>query len=276
MTLPVSEIERVKKLDNVTVDSVPSPSIALLAINLERSYFQDKRIRQAMMCGIDRQGIVDQIYLGQGEVINSPIFGPAWMGTPEGLDPYAFDADRARQLLSDAGWDSSRKVEIIYGPVDQEKDASAAVMQQQLGDIGIKTDLLTLDWAEVTRRSVTTMDYEINYGGGGTFRADPSVSSTFFDSKNFSPNGGNSSHYKNPQVDQLFDQGVATSNTDDRKAIYTQVADILNDELPWISCGPPTPCMRLASGLLVSRHQAIPRTSSGTLRSGRSPHSDTC
>jgi peptide/nickel transport system substrate-binding protein len=250
MTVPVSEVERVRTFPDVNVVSVPSPSIALYAVNLELDYLQDKRIRQAMLYAIDRQSILDEIYLGEGHIINSPIFGPDWIGTPDGLVPYEYNPDRARQLLQEAGWDSSRTVEILYGPVDQEKDISAAVIQEQWREVGLESELLKLDWAEVGRRYINDHEYEVNYGGGGTFRADPSVSATFFHSENWTPRGGNGSHYANPELDDLFDQGVATCDLEERKQIYTRAAQILNDELPWLFLWSPNSIHAVSNRLI--------------------------
>lgn len=234
MTLPVAEMERAKGLENVTVVSVPSPSMDFLALNLERPYLQNPKMRQAMMYAIDREGIVASVLESEGTVVNSPIFGPEWMGTPEGLAPYAFDPEMAKQLLTESGFDASQTLQIMHLPGTPEKDAAVAIMQQQLNDVGFKIEILQVDNAELIRRYVDETDFDLFYNAGGVFRADPSISATYFDSANFTPGGGNGSHYSNPQVDELYDQGKAVTDQAQRKEIYTQVAKILNEEVPWI------------------------------------------
>ena len=85
-------------------------------------------IRQAMMHAIDREGIVASVLQGEGTVVNSSIFGPEWMGTPEGLNLYPFDPDMARQLLTDSGFDTSQTLSIMHQPAASggtpEKDAA--------------------------------------------------------------------------------------------------------------------------------------------------------
>lgn len=235
MSLPVGEIERAKGLANVTVVSVPSPSMDFLALNLTRDYLQNKQMRQAMMYAIDRQGIVTSVLQGQGTVVNSSIFGPDWMGIPDGLNTYDFDPDKAKQLLKDSGFDTSRKLSIMTIPGESpEHDAAVAIMQQQLNDVGFQIDILQVDVAELIRRYVDETDFDLFYNAGGVFRADPSISATYFHSANFTPNGGNGSHYANPDVDKLFDQGKGQADNAERKTTYTQIAKILNDEVPWI------------------------------------------
>jgi peptide/nickel transport system substrate-binding protein len=235
MTLPVAEMERAQGLEGVTVVTVPSPSMDFLAVNLEREYLQNPKVRQAMMHAIDREGIVASVLQGEGTVVNSSIFGPEWMGTPEGLNPYPFDVDMAKQLLTDSGFDTSQSLSIMHVPGDSpEKDSAVAIMQQQLNDVGFKIEILQVDTAELIRRYVDETDFDLFYNAGGVFRADPSISGTYFHTANFTPGGGNGSHYSNPRVDELFDQGKAQTDPEERKATYTELAKILNEEVPWI------------------------------------------
>ncbi|MEA2529819.1 MAG: peptide/nickel transport system substrate-binding protein [Thermomicrobiales bacterium] len=234
MSLPVSEAERVRGLANVTVVSVPSPSMDFLALNLERPYLQNKAMRQAMMHAIDREGIVKQVLQGEGTVVNSPIFGPDWMGVPEGLAPYPYDPDKAKELLASSGFDTSQALSIMHLPGTKEKDAAIAIMQEQLRQVGFKVDILQVDVAELNRRYIQEADFDLFYNAGGVFRADPGISGTYFLTRNFTPNGGNGSHYSNPTVDDLYAEGQAAPTPEERKAVYTDLAKILNDELPWI------------------------------------------
>lgn len=235
MSLPISEQERVSKLEGITTVAVPSPSMTFLALNMNSPKLQNKGMRQAMMQALDREGILAQVYQGQGEITNSPIFGPEWMGVPEGLNLYPYDVEAAKKTLADSGWDTSQEIEmLVTGPSSKEDEATVAIIQEQLKQAGINMKLLNIDSAELARRVIQGNDYEVMYGGGGVFRADPSISATYFLTQNFTPGGGNYSHYTNPQIDDLYPQGTAVKDEAERKAVYTEIAKILNDELPWI------------------------------------------
>ena len=239
--VPVSEVDRLRKNPNLTVTSTPSPSVTFLAFNFGRdNALKDKRVRQAMMYAIDRAGIVKQVLNGEGTVVNSTIIGPDWMGIPEGLNQYAFDPNKAKQLLKDANFNSSAKFSLIYIPGTKVTDAWLPIVQQQLKDVGINVDLTQLDGTEYTKRVVTgatpttTGDFDIAEVDGGVFRADPNVSAKYFETTSFVPAGGNYGHYTNPQVDDLLKQGRATPDKAQRKTIYTNLAKILNEECPWV------------------------------------------
>jgi ABC-type transport system substrate-binding protein len=175
------------------------------------------------------------------------------MGIPEGLNEYPYDPDKAKQLLDSSGFDKSQKLEILHLPVasggSKEKDAAVAIMQQQLKQVGFNIDIRNIDVNELNTRYVEKADFDIFYNGGGVFRADPSISGSYFLTRNFTPNGGNASHYSNPQVDDLYAQGQAAGDQAQRKQIYTEIAKILNDEVPWIYLWSPNSIYAASSRL---------------------------
>lgn len=231
--VPVTELERLQGSPHLTVVSVPSPSIDFLALNLTKPYFQDKRVRQAMMHALDRESIVQAIFAGEASVVNQTIIGPDWMEMPD-VNPYAFDPDRARQLLTDANWDSSFRFSLDYVPGTKTRDAYIPIIQQLFNDVGIQVELQPLESAEYSRRRSVDHVFDAALVGGGVFRQDPNVSSKYFETANFVPSGANYSHYSNPRVDELFVAGRATTDLAERVTIYTEIATILNDEVPWI------------------------------------------
>ena len=240
MVVPVTEADRLRKNASLTVTSTPAPSVSFLALNIDRPFFKDKRVRQAMMYALDREAMAKEILKGEATVVNSTIIGPDWMGTPEGLAPYKYDVNKAKQLLKEANWDASQKVALMYTVGDKVNDALVPIMQQLLKDAGIALELFVVDGPEYTRRAVTGAtvqaagDFDIALVGGGVFRQDPNVSAKYFETVNFTPAGANYGHYSNPQLDELFKQGRATTDTAQRKKVYTEAAKILNEECPWI------------------------------------------
>jgi peptide/nickel transport system substrate-binding protein len=235
ISVSIDDMERLAENPQLTIVSIESPSLDSISFNLEREYFQDVRVRQALQYAIDRESITSQLYKGQAIVRNSPIFGPAWMGVPEGLNEYAFDPDQARTLLQEAGWDSSQEVELMFSAnATSTFQSMVAVLQQQWADVGFNVSLLQVDSAELNRKLVTDGEYDLYIGGGGVYGAEPSICAKYYLTANFAPGGANNTHYSNPEVDQLFADGRAIGDEAERKAIYTQIAQILNEELPSI------------------------------------------
>ncbi len=208
MGLPIEEAEGAKALTNITVQSVQSPSMTHLVVNNTAPYLSDKRIRQAMMYAMDRQGIVESILQGEGEVVNSPIFGPEWMGIPEGLNTYDYSTDKAKEVLADLGWDPNQKITALVVGIANEP--TSPIVQDQFKAAGIDFELLEVEITELIRRiSAEPPDFDVFFNGGDTYRADPNISALFYDTANLAPAGTNFSRYSNPTLDDLYVQGAA-------------------------------------------------------------------
>lgn len=234
MSISLDDAERLSQNPNLTVVSVPSPSIDTISVNLDRPFFQDKRIRQAMMYALDRETIVAEIYQGKAAVVHSPIIGPEWMGQPD-VNPYPYDPEMARTLLTEAGWDSGQTVQLMFVPGGNKTfDTMVPIVQAQFGEVGINVELLQVEAPELIRRLVQESDYDLYIGGGGVYGADPSISATYYLSANLAPAGGNNTRYINSEIDELYAQGRAVADLEARKAVYTQIATILNEDLPSI------------------------------------------
>jgi ABC-type transport system substrate-binding protein len=227
---------------NLNVSSEPSVGAQFIVVNLTRPFFGDKRVRQAMAYAIDREAFLKEIMAGQGTIINSPMFGWKWdANEPDGLNPYSYDPDKAKQLLKEANWDGSAKIVAPYIPGDDPlSDTLSTIVQQQFKDVGINFDLLAVDIPDYVNRVVSgakdgkTGDFDLVFGNGGVMGQDPNVTTKYFSTASATPAGSNYNHYSNPQVDDLLAKGRATTDVAERKAIYTQMAQILNDEMPWI------------------------------------------
>src|SRR5665811_1681093 len=168
--LSLDDIERFADSETITVVSVESPSLDTISVNLDREYFQDVRIRQAMQYAIDRNTIVEQLYQGKAIVHNSPIIGPDWMGVPEGLNEYPYDPDKAKQLLEESDWDGSVVPQMMYVPGGNPTfDNMVTIVQAQWAAIGFDVELLQLDSTELVQKLVLEPDYDLYIGGGGVY-----------------------------------------------------------------------------------------------------------
>ena len=96
----------------------------------------DERVRQAIAYAIDMDTIVDTLFEGKAIVADSMI--PNGSFKAEGLNAYAYDPEKARALLKDAGWDDSQVLDVVYYYGDQLTADLMVAMQAYLGDVGIQ------------------------------------------------------------------------------------------------------------------------------------------
>jgi peptide/nickel transport system substrate-binding protein len=128
------EAERLASNENVTIFPAPGIGVFQTAVNNER--VPDKRVRQAMMYGVDRAALLDVVLLGQGELVYSTVIGPDWAVYTD-LNTYPFDPEKAKALLAEAGWDSNTTLKLTWSKGFQTIELAAPIFQQQMADIGL-------------------------------------------------------------------------------------------------------------------------------------------
>lgn len=228
--LEFAEIERVEGMEHVTVHSTQSANLANINVNLNREYLADKRVRQAMAYAIDNQGILDSVIQGNGAVVHQPFVAPQWAMDID-VPAYDYDPDRARELLEEAGWDSDQVVELWHREGWTEWWLTTLTfIQDFFADVGIQLEVVAGDTAIMNEISLQDDDFDLMPFSGSS--GDPDRFATGLTCENIPPGGTNRSRYCNERVDELFEQGRAITDPDERAEIYTELAQILNDELP--------------------------------------------
>jgi peptide/nickel transport system substrate-binding protein len=97
----------------------------------------DIRVRQAIAYAFDREGINEALYQGYGLVSSQP-FSEGQPEYVEGADDdYAYDLDRAKELLAEAGYPDGLGKAITIPTLTGTTDALEPVVQQTLSDLGI-------------------------------------------------------------------------------------------------------------------------------------------
>lgn len=151
----------------LTLYSGPSGVTNYLIFNQRNPAFQDARVRQAFLYAIDRQAIADAVYGGTVELVPCIAALPALHPPAEELNAYAYDPDMARQLLQEAGWDSSQTYEVHTYYTDQQSNDALAAMQQFLAEVGVNIQPITVDVPTYNSYFYTGEGWDISYRGVG-------------------------------------------------------------------------------------------------------------
>jgi ABC-type transport system substrate-binding protein len=241
MAVSIPDMETVEQNPNLTLSIGPSLMMQWMIPNLSRPAFADKRVRQAMIYALDREAMAREIMKGQVTIVNSPFYGWEWAdGEPAGLNPYAYNPDTARQLLSDANWDSATPITSHFIPGDPITETLLNIIQQQFKDVGINFELLAVDVPDYTNRLISgakdgnTGDFDLILGSGSVMGQDPNVLTRYLGTASATPSGFNYAHFSNARVDELLIAGRGTTDVAERKKIYTEIAQIANDEAIWV------------------------------------------
>lgn len=134
----------VLNLPNVNAEYGAAYAVEALFINCNT--IPEKEIRQAMLCGLDRQTIIDGLLDGAGVVCDGFAVpdGPYY----KGLVGTAFDAARAKQLVETAkanGWDSTKEYNVYLNSGEETLINAATIAQSYWQAIGINVKLNPVD-----------------------------------------------------------------------------------------------------------------------------------
>ncbi|MCA1647111.1 MAG: ABC transporter substrate-binding protein [Chloroflexi bacterium] len=199
--------------------------------------FDNKLARQALLYATDKQSIFDLGYFDVGQVskTNSGLPPNHWAFNAN-LKEYPFDVQKAKALFREAGVPDgyTLRYSTISG-LFKEWVVQAEILDRSLAECGIKLEVTAADtatWVGVRPpRGDPRLWPNIVSPNGVIQSSEPAH--TMAEYRTFSSRYN--VHYSNPQVDALLDQGLATVDTDARKAIYGKLQDLLWDEVPWIN-----------------------------------------
>jgi len=161
-----TQVEEVREAAGYQVHLVSQNSVMHfdLSLNTERAraLFEDRDVRAALFHAVDRQAIADQLMQGTVRVADTPI-NPSSPYHDPGVAAFAYDPERARRMLDDAGWrvgaDGIRVKDgrrftftMLNRAGSTDRIAIAQVIQAQLKDVGVAVDFETLESAAWTQR----------------------------------------------------------------------------------------------------------------------------
>jgi peptide/nickel transport system substrate-binding protein len=215
-----------------------------------RAIFKEKAFRQAISYAVDRTAMVNTVYLGAGV----PIYGPITPGNKawysDGVPTYPHNPARAKELLASIGLidrngdglleDRDNKpvrFSILTQALHTVRERSAAVIQEQLRQVGITVDVATLDVPSMIGRWVKK-DYDALYFSLQANAFDPALNTDFWTS-------GGQNHLWNPlqptpatdgerKIDDLMRRNAAAATMTERQQIFAEVQNVFGEELPGI------------------------------------------
>lgn len=242
--VPGSSYDELSSVDTIKLVDYDTFDFTFYAYQLDpekSTLFQEKEVRQALFYALDREAMIEAIRFGFGEVAVGTMPFLSWAYNPEGIETtYSYDPEKAAQMLDDAGWmpgsdgirakDGQRLAFTVYTNAGNTvREQFVTIFQQQWAEIGVECTPQAEEWNAFLERITGTKDFEM-FLVGFSWDTDPDQS-TMWATEGYE-GGFNMNKYSNPEVDELLQQGLQTTDQDERIEIYTQMQNILMDELP--------------------------------------------
>jgi peptide/nickel transport system substrate-binding protein len=236
-SLPMDSLAVLAARPNLQIDETGGTEIQYVGFNLRDPLLKDARVRQAIACAIDRELIIKTLLGGHARPALSLLPASHWAWSGDG-PRYDFDPARAEKLLDEAGYrpgsDGVRLHLTMKTSTLEETRLLAAVLQQQLGNVGIALDIRSYETATFlsdVRRGAFQM-YSLRWVGGNE---QPDIFTFVFATASFSPRGANRGHYSNVRLDALLDDAAQSGEVARRRADYVEAQQILARDLPAIN-----------------------------------------
>ena len=214
----------------------PGTIYAYLALNLHDPTLKDVRVRRALAYAIDVQPMIRYLWRDQARPAYSVLPPQHWAYDAD-VARYPYDPARARRLLDEAGYLENNGVRFHLAMKTSTEESTrllAAVLQQQLRQVGIALDIHTFEFAtffsDITKGAYQL--HSLRWVGGNL---DPDIFEYIFATKSFAPKRANRTFYSNPKVDQLIEESHATLDQQQRKVLFDQIQQIVAEDLPYIN-----------------------------------------
>jgi peptide/nickel transport system substrate-binding protein len=225
---PLQDIESLESDGRFTIAGETNTNIRYIHFNFNRESLGDLRVRQAIEMALDREQILEPAVYGRG-LATQVIFPPDYWAYYD-VPAMERDVEGAKALLAEAGYPDGFDIEILSWAQYAFLNQAAYVVQAQLQEIGINSEVVLEENAIFVERLYATSDYDMSVTGTSAYIDPNDIFATNFASD--APN--NSMGYANARADELIAQGIAETDQAARKDIYAELQQLLYDEKPWI------------------------------------------
>lgn len=246
-TMTPEQLEEARNFDHVTVyEWWPAQTIwTYLGLNMRDGYpTSDINIRRGLAYAIDKELLVDEVWLGQAKRLCAIYAPTSWAHHPD-VPCYDYNPEQALEEFAKSGYTleggklvnetgEQLKLKFLYGPnTSPTAELIAVTVQDYLKEVGIELQVEGLEWSsflDATDAEEPTWDIFL---GGWRSGIEPHSAATVWAEENIP--SLNSVAYINPEMTEYFEQAGATYDREQRKAAYGKAQEIIAEDLPYIT-----------------------------------------
>lgn len=221
------------------------PHLTLIYLNLgdpELPFFQEVEVRRALLMGINRQWIVDNILYGQAINADGPIFPGTWAYF-EGIEHVGYDRDGALDLLKGAGYTIPAEggsvrakegvelsFELAYPDTANNSDMVEAV-RRDWAQLGVQVDLKPVTYEKLVNDYLNPRDYQAALVDLNLARSPDPDPYPFWDQTQVT-NGQNYAMWNDRQASEYLEQARVTVDIGERTKAYRNFQVRFTTEMP--------------------------------------------
>lgn len=241
--LPKSE----KVVKNFNLHTPMSFVYTYLGLNTRLPKFSDKQVRQALAHLVDVDKIIKTIQYNNATRTIGPIHPADVKEYNTAIEPYSYDVELARKMLTEAGWKDSNgngtidkeidgelqefTINFTFNSGNDERKAVALMFQEEARKVGIKVDVIPQDWSVYIDNQVKH-NFEMYYGAwiGAPL---PDDHKQIYHTESYN-GGSNYTGFGNDLSDALIDSMRVELDEDKRTEMTKRFQVILHNEAAYI------------------------------------------
>jgi peptide/nickel transport system substrate-binding protein len=238
---PLQEVARLKQTPGLKVLTTDNTSYTYFGYRQDLPPFDDVRVRRAFYHAVDVPTIVKEVLQGYAAIATGQFAPSSWAFDPS-VKPYAYDPNRAKVLLSEAGWkpgpdgvlvkDGKRlSFSVRHDQASQTVKDAAVIIQEYMKKVGVEARLEPLDWPTFVKKLFAS-DFEAIVVGWTNHHDPDPFGYTIWHSSQWK--GRNFAHYKNPKADEALEAARRTANQAERKRHYAEFSKVLMEDAPYV------------------------------------------
>jgi peptide/nickel transport system substrate-binding protein len=230
--LPPDLVSEVTASSDLRVETVPVGVTTLIQFDTAHgpadSPLKNQKVRQALNYAVDKQSLHKNLLAGQGAIAQGQSVSPEAFGYNPNIKAYPYDLDKAKQLLSEAGYPNGFSF-TMYTPVGKylmDKEVTTAIADQ-LSKIGVQAKVQALEWGVFSQQIRGNMNGEAfmigwyDYGDADFSMRHATTNSPY-------------RFMSAPEYDELMRQSRSAAETEQRQQLLWKAGQVLHDTAPGI------------------------------------------
>ncbi|MGF7015203.1 ABC transporter substrate-binding protein [Ornithinibacillus bavariensis] len=232
----------------------PSMNVSYMAMNMDKGGpMSDKLVRQAINMAINKDELI-ALYEGVGKEAKNPIPPSLW-GFNDDIEPYAYDVEKAKALLAEAGYADGFDITLHTfsnpRPYMPQPKLAAQAIAEMLKEVNINVEITESDW-DTHLATVENGEHDMAFLGWTGDNGDPdNFLYVLLDKDNATVgSAGNIAFYKSDEVHDILKAAQVEMDQDKRTELYLKVQEIIHEDAPWVPIAHTTPPLAAKSSVV--------------------------
>lgn len=224
------ELRRVEENPELVLQRAVIPSTTYMGFNVHKKPFDDVRVRQAINLALDTVNIQRAVMRGVGKTPRSLIPSVTKYSIDSEIPVHVRDLEKARELFHEAGVDPKSISLIIRTNERKERVDIATIIQAQLDELGIKSEIMQQEWGAYLN-DLQKKEHDVFLLGWGLSVPDPDYAVAGLLESNA---GTNYTTFNDAKLDELLAKGRSLPDGEERASVYKEMQLYINEQCPMV------------------------------------------